>query len=157
LDTSALSEPSSVRPSDEAKPDALGHAWNWFKYHAEQRMIVVRFYLLAVAALATGYFAVLKAEEHALAVLVAVFGAAMSVLFGKLDGRTRQLIDAGKAALAAEQAALARSSGNDAIRIIERADFSTDGWCGTYTKILSWLFRLAAVSFVLAAVIAACR
>jgi hypothetical protein len=106
----------------ESKNDPLNHSWNWFKYHAEQRMLIVRFYLIVVGALGAGCLSAFDKNENVIAAIIAAFGAIISELFAKLDLRTRQLIDASKAALKEQQGAVARETGIDQMRIVELAD-----------------------------------
>jgi len=71
------------------------YAWNWFSYHAAQRMTVFRFYFLIFGVLSIGYYqtiltnAPLAAGFSALAVL-------SSILFWRIDLRTRELIKIGE-------------------------------------------------------------
>jgi hypothetical protein len=103
LNTGPL-EQTNRSSEDGYAADPLTHAWNWFKYHAEQRMIIVRFYLIVIGALGAGYITVLNQKENFLAAVVALFGCVVSILFAILDRRTWQLIEASKAAYRSSRA-----------------------------------------------------
>jgi len=77
------------------------YAWNWFQYHAQQRLSAFRFFLLFLSILAVGYYTALTAERHALVLLVAVVGCVVSLAFLILEFRNEQLVNLGRDALSA--------------------------------------------------------
>lgn len=153
MDPSGLFEPPLRKNGDgdaDHERESIRHAWNWFKYHAEQRMIVVRFYLIMAGALGAGYISALNSGKNFLAVIVAVFGAGTSFLFARLDRRVAYLIKLGEAALAHEEQVLATETGNQAIQIIGQAGTSPQGWFTSYGKIFRAMFWSAFCVFAVA-------
>ena len=74
------------------------YAWNWFSYHAAQRMPVFRFFFLVIGVLAVGYYQSI-ADNPIVASGFSVLAAFLSLLFWRLDLRTRELIKIGEGLL----------------------------------------------------------
>jgi hypothetical protein len=70
---------------DSARTQALDHAWNWWKYHADQRIAMVRFYLVALGAIAAGIGVLQQQERHVLCALLSLFGALSVFCFLRVD------------------------------------------------------------------------
>ena len=67
------------------------YAWNYFQYHASQRLTTFNFYIIISTLVATGYFLALRFFP----ILSVVFGILIilfSFVFWKLDRRNKQLI-----------------------------------------------------------------
>lgn len=79
--------------------DTLDYAWNWFEYHAGQRMVAFRFFLILLAALVLGVATGLKDGELFLASTIAAFGAFISLAFLLLEVRNEELVNIGRNAL----------------------------------------------------------
>ena len=79
--------------------DMLDYAWNWFEYHAGQRMVAFRFFLILLAALVLGTATVLKDGELLIASMFAAFGAFISLAFLMLEIRNEDLVNIGRNAL----------------------------------------------------------
>src|ERR1019366_1473384 len=92
--------------SDAGRSEALDHAWNWFKFHASQRVAMVRFYLVALGAVAAGIGVLQEQERHVLCASLSLFGSVMSFCFLRIDRRTGILVKLGEQALSSEQARL---------------------------------------------------
>lgn len=92
------------RVMEESQKTRLrSYAWNYFAYHAEQRLKTFQFYLGLIAALAAGIVALLpKAQSNSLARLPS-YGcfviAFLSLMFCWLDRRNARLAKNGEAAL----------------------------------------------------------
>ena len=115
-------------------------------------MIIVRFYLIVVGALGAGCLTAFDKNENVVAAVIAGFGAIVSELFERLDRRTRQLIDASKAALRRQQAVMATETGIEEMNIVARADDEDEvDW--TYTRVFRAVFRSATAAFVFAALL----
>jgi hypothetical protein len=71
------------------------YAWNWFSYHAAQRMTVFRFFSLLIGGLSVGFYQTLP-KSPAIAFAISVLALLFSVLFWRLDLRTRELIRIGE-------------------------------------------------------------
>jgi hypothetical protein len=77
----------------------LKYAWNWFAYHASQRLQAFNFFLLILAALATGYLTALDKDYGLLQIAIGVAGILISFAFLALDFRNEQLVTDGRHAL----------------------------------------------------------
>ena len=102
--------------------EALNHAWKWFEYHATQRLIMIRFYILAAGAIGAGIGYLYAGEFYKFSALFSSFGVVVSVCFLRLDQRVSDLIKFGEAALKMEQDKLALATGHEALKICESAD-----------------------------------
>ncbi len=68
---------------------AFEHAWEWFHFHADQRLKVFNFYLIIVGALIAGTLTVLEKERYAASALLCMIWLVTTFLFFKLDQRNR--------------------------------------------------------------------
>jgi len=75
---------------------AINYAWDWFSYHASQRMIAFNFFLIIVGALGYGY---LSCGDNSVKILICYAGIVISLAFLLLDFRNAELVDYGKNAL----------------------------------------------------------
>ena len=133
----------------ETRKLALEHGWNWFKYHAEQRITMVRFYLVIVAASATGFFGAIGPYPEA-AAGASLFGFFCSLLFWRLDSRVSYLIKVGEAAISEQETYLASVCDLEKIDIIQRADKKTGHFLESYSQNLRVLFAITALLYFLA-------
>jgi hypothetical protein len=78
------------------------YAWNWFSYHAAQRMTVFRFFFLVFGVVSVGYYQTLD-DRPILAVAFSVIGIFLTFLFWRLDLRTQELIKIGEDLLLATE------------------------------------------------------
>ena len=90
------------------RADALNHAWNWFEYHANQRMTMIRFYLTVAGAIATGVGYLWIHNEPGLSAALSSFGVVASLCFMRLDQRVSSLVKLGEDALKIEQSKFSR-------------------------------------------------
>jgi hypothetical protein len=67
--------------ADLARTQALDHAWNWWKYHGDQRITMVRFYLVTLGAIAAGIGVLQQQERHVLSASLSLFGALSAFCF----------------------------------------------------------------------------
>ncbi len=76
------------------------YAWNWFEYHAAQRLTAFRFYLIIIGAVGWIFsqkeLNILSGKEYLLLGLSAIF---ISLLFFLLDVRNEHLVNRGRYAL----------------------------------------------------------
>lgn len=79
--------------------DALDYAWSWFEYHASQRMVAFRFFLIVLSALILGVATASKDGQPALGSAIAWFGAFISFAFFMLELRNEALVNVGRNAL----------------------------------------------------------
>jgi hypothetical protein len=75
------------------------YAWNWFEYHAGQRLTAFRFFLVFLGALVVGFSTGLKDGNIFFAQVVGWFGAFISLAFLILEFRNEQLVNVGRDAL----------------------------------------------------------
>src|SRR5712672_1931206 len=99
----------------ERTDTTLTYTWNWFAYHASQRLQAFNFFLLILAALATGYLTALDKDYGLLQIAIGVAGILISFAFLALDFRNEQLVTDGRHALRQ----LERALGTD----IHRSDY----------------------------------
>ncbi len=93
----------------ERTDTTLTYAWNWFAYHASQRLQAFNFFLLILAALATGYLTALDKDYGLLQIAIGVAGILISFAFLALDFRNEQLVTDGRHALRQLERALGTS------------------------------------------------
>jgi hypothetical protein len=74
------------------------YAWNYFQFHAEQRMKTFDFFLIIAGAIIAGFLTTVHDERLVAAALGFLLGF-MSLVFGKLEKRNRELVRNGEAAL----------------------------------------------------------
>ena len=79
--------------------DVLDYAWGWFEYHAGQRMVAFRFFLILLSALVVGVATALKNGQHVLGSAIAWFGSFISLAFFMLELRNEALVNVGRNAL----------------------------------------------------------
>jgi hypothetical protein len=79
--------------------DQQEYAWNWFEYHAGQRLTGFRFFLILLGALVLGYTTEVKDHNMLVTRLIAGFGVVISLAFLALEIRNAQLVGIGANAL----------------------------------------------------------
>lgn len=88
--------------NDEQKNRLRTYAWNYFAYHAEQRMKTFHFYLITVAVLITGFIpasARVSIEQFKWLAIIGFLITFFSITFAFLDKRNANLVKNGEAAL----------------------------------------------------------
>jgi hypothetical protein len=78
--------------------EAYDHAWNWFKYHAEQRLTMIRYSVLILGAMVAGVGYLYRDHEYFFSLIASLFGTLASYCFLRLDLRTADLIKLGERA-----------------------------------------------------------
>jgi hypothetical protein len=86
-------EDSSVEKSE------FDYAWNWFQYHAAQRLTAFNFFLVLVGFLLVAYAQAVHYGWGAVGCALGLLGALVSFAFWALDVRNEELIQCGWAAL----------------------------------------------------------
>lgn len=74
------------------------YAWNWFAYHANQRLTAFHFFLIIFGALIIGYSQSIDKSAW-ISLGIAIFGAFISWVFVLLDVRNEELVNCGRDAL----------------------------------------------------------
>jgi hypothetical protein len=75
------------------------YAWNWFAYHAGQRLTAFNFFLIVLGAVLVGYVQAVTNDLQALGIVLGLFGVLVSVAFWVIDVRNTELVACGRAAL----------------------------------------------------------
>lgn len=88
----------------ESKPSgpseiACKYAWDWFSYHAAQRLTTFRFFLIIIGVVIVGYFKCVELEWRGLGFLIGLFGVLISIAFWLLEIRNEELVNCGRHAL----------------------------------------------------------
>jgi len=58
-----VSNPKNISNGERERELQLKYAWEWFKYHADQRLRAFYFYLIIIGALAIGYLSAIQVNE----------------------------------------------------------------------------------------------
>jgi hypothetical protein len=111
-----LKDPLLMWCHDKTAP-RLTYAWNWFNYHANQRLTAFNYFLIITALLANGYITCTEKGLYLIQALVGVAGIIISMAFFLLDIRNEQLVDDGRNALWKLESALTMGVG------IHRVDY----------------------------------
>ena len=96
------SQPNHSNPASNESTrlnDMRNYVWEWFKYHAGQRMIAFNFFLIIMGALSLGYFTAIQYGFHLYATVVGLFGSLTAIAFSRLDKRNVDLVNIGRKAL----------------------------------------------------------
>ncbi|MCB2102852.1 MAG: hypothetical protein KDE22_18390 [Rhodobacterales bacterium] len=101
----------------ESRKEARKYAWDWFIYHAKQRLDAFRFFLIITALLFTGYVKLYLEGHDYMAVLVCMIIMVTSILFYRLDVRNKQLIQVALAYIRDEDIFLSNELKNEKIMI----------------------------------------
>ena len=141
--------------SDEDEEDqtsasykAFDHAWAWFEYHAGQRISVMRFAITVLGGVSAACGLLHSQRDHFLAALIAALGAFLSWCFQRFDRRASALVKIGEAAMRAQQAKLAETTGCPEFNICVRADILSGGRAETYSQILILIYGAVGVSLL---------
>jgi hypothetical protein len=140
--------------TDSVDAIALDHAWHWFEYHANQRMTMIRFYLIVAGAIASGAGYLWVSGEFLLSGVLSVFGMISSFCFMRLDKRVSSLVQIGENALKHQQNIFANTLDEPAFKICQLAGELRTAtgdrlylYPYTYGENFRVLFLLAAVVF----------
>ena len=68
---------------------ALEHSWNWYKYQAEQRLIILRFFIILFGVIITSLISALNYEKYFISLFISFLGAIFSFLFYFFDKRNQ--------------------------------------------------------------------
>ncbi len=95
----------------EKTPAILTYAWNWFSYHANQRLTAFHYFLIIVGFLVAGYTTSLDKQLYTMQAAIGLVGVLISIAFLALDIRNEQLVDDGRDALRKLEQALEMEKG----------------------------------------------
>jgi hypothetical protein len=128
---------------------ALDHAWSWWKHHAEQRIALIRFFIIALGGVAVAVGWAYQQHEYILCAIISIFGALLSYCFLRLDVRTSDLVKVGETALEPEQERMAAATGNEAMRLCRSADAQRGNYPYSYRQIIRVVLGTATALFIL--------
>ena len=111
---------------------ALEHAWAWFRYHAEQRVTTMRFYIAAIGGAGAGVGVLNQGEQHFLCASLSLLTSLMAFCFLRMDRRAGELVKAGERALSVEQGKIANTVDNKFLMICASVEKSALSWPGTF-------------------------
>jgi hypothetical protein len=77
------------------------YAWDWFSYHAAQRMTALNYFFITVGIVAVAYSKCVENHWRGVGFLVGMMGALCSIAFWLLDVRNEELVNCGREALRA--------------------------------------------------------
>jgi hypothetical protein len=128
---------------------ALDHAWNWWKYHAEQRITLIRFFIITLGGVAAAVGWAYQRHEYLLCFFISAFGALLSFCFLRLDARTSDLVRIGETALRVEQERMAVATGNGAMHLCRSADVQNGYFPYSYRQVIRVVLNAAIVLFII--------
>jgi len=137
------------------------YAWNWFKYHAEQRLLAFRFYLVIVGTLVAAIAVGVRADQMILISGACLLGFVITVFFYFLELRNRELMHRGRLALCEVEQIFSEERREANKKVLMHLNF-----CGkefdqevtadrpvaentTHTSIFKLFYRLLVVAFAL--------
>lgn len=93
-----MAEENLSSVSNPGKPE-LDYAWNWFQYHASQRLTAFNFFLVLIGFLLVTFAQAVHYDWVAVGCAIGLLGALVSFGFWALDVRNEELIQCGWSAL----------------------------------------------------------
>jgi len=79
--------------------NACKYAWDWFRYHANQRLVTFYYFLIVFGAMAYAYGWAYSVEQYQISFLITIFAAIASICFLALEIRNAILVDDARRAL----------------------------------------------------------
>ncbi len=144
---------SSEKDELSALQAALAHSQSWVELHANQRQSLLNFFLIAVAFLFNAYVGALNGHRHALAGVISLLGAAISIGFTAMDLRNRELTRAGEVTLNDLEDRLACKCNLPSLRIVAAIDCPRRPWL-SMGKLIRAIHTMTGIVFIGAAVYA---
>lgn len=140
-----MSTPTTTR---KAEHDDFGYAWEWFRFHGEQRMTTFNFYLIVFGALLAITLTTIEKGMFYVSSFLSLVGLAITFLFYKLDERNRYLIKIGEQALDAHYAADGDNAPSTST-LVELASKKPKGML-SFRQVFSGFFVIVALSSAIA-------
>ncbi len=75
------------------------YAWDWFSYHARQRLTAFNFFLILMGAVVVGYAQAVSNHSPVVGAALGFLGAFVAHAFWAMDVRNEELVNCGRAAL----------------------------------------------------------
>ncbi len=133
----------------ELKKHAYDIAWRWFELHANQRLLLFRFYIFFVGICFAGYLTSVEKKIAFGECFIPILGLVISYSFRRIDARTSRLIKISEAALKELQKDISTVTYKSKLRLLENADDLKKGEL-TYTKIFTVIQFATYMIFVFA-------
>ena len=112
-----------MSPDDaKAAEQALNHAWESTRYHAEQRLTVVRFAITMIGGVAAGIGLLWKDGTYFLCALLSLFGILGAFAAWRIDKRTYDIIRAGESAVKAMEGVFATTLHKPSLNIVRKTN-----------------------------------
>mgnify|MGYP006898505592 CR=1 FL=1 len=129
------------------------YAWNWFSFHAQQRLTLFNFSLVALGALAAGCVSAFAQGWYLAAGLSAVFAGVVAFAFLRLDRRNSELTKLAEDYLKSGTEERLAPVVGDKIRLVAYADSPSASPFFTFGQVFRFVYRLAIFAAVSAALI----
>jgi hypothetical protein len=124
--------------SEEKKLELeLQYSWDWFSYHAGQRLTAFNFFLVLMGAVVVGYTQAVDNELPALGIALGGLGALVAFAFLAMDVRNEELVRCGRAALDQVEAQMGVTIRKDD----EDRKYLPDARKGLVAGLLLWPFK----------------
>jgi hypothetical protein len=75
------------------------YAWDWFSYHARQRLTAFNFFLILMGAVVVGYAQAVTSHAPVVGAALGFLGAFVAQAFWAMDVRNEELVSCGRVAL----------------------------------------------------------
>ena len=147
-----------MKPNDtnNNKPDYLKYSWDWFEYHAGQRLLTFRFFLILFGLLSAAYYKAWVDNSTEFALIIAAFGILVSVTFFILDIRNVKLVNIGRDALIAiENSEMFSNAPDNAVKLLN--EDKNKIFFLTHTLWLRILIGVSIIMFITATILTLCK
>lgn len=124
----AVTEPS------EHLETAYKYAWDWFSYHAAQRLTTFRFFLVMIGVVIVGYFKCVELTWPRFGFVMGLFGAFIALAFWILEIRNEELVRCGRAALDRLEPLMQSTIRND-----DEKRIYLEKSLGPFSRVLAWI------------------
>ncbi len=135
------SQPKKNRSrEDDMFSAAHDYAWNWFQYHAGQRMNVFRFYFIVIAILFVGMIKFYDDNQYVPLIILSLMVVVVSFLFYRLDTRSADLIKISERFLKKSEDRMSKLVGEE-IKLTAHADKKDNDFTKQYNTTYFFSFR----------------
>lgn len=141
------------------------YAWEWFKYHANQRLTAFHFFLIIIGVIGSGIVFSLNNQNKIVSCTFAFFGALTAIIFWLLEIRNEELVNYGReclkelekdiqiklssASVDEERKMLERSMDKSSRFIFKITGLNKFKWIITHRFLLRFLFASCIILFLI--------
>jgi hypothetical protein len=136
-----VQQPVTRGDEDKKLELELTYAWDWFQYHAAQRLTAFHFFLIIVSLVAVAYAQSVDKGLEIFGTAAASLGALIAVGFWIIDVRNEELVLCGRAALDGLEEALSVNIRKDDHARKRLPQALGDRWLGKH--LYAWITRNA--------------